>query len=53
MYWAQISQETSKLIVHFYPHPNRNHWEFSFEDALAMLEGAKNKLLRLNIKRNS
>jgi hypothetical protein len=48
--WAQISQETKELLVQFYPHPQKDYWEFSLEEALCIIEQAKNKLLKLNIK---
>ena len=47
MYWVQISQEEEELIVQFYSHPSEKYWTFPFEEALKMLEQAKNKLLGL------
>jgi hypothetical protein len=47
MYWAQISQEEEELIVQFYSHPTEKYWVFSFEEAVKILEQAKNKLLEL------
>ncbi len=43
--WAEISQETGKLIVQFYTHPRQQYWEFSVDDAINALEQAKKKLL--------
>lgn len=42
--WAEISQETDEFIVQFYPHPSKNHWEFPFNEAIEVLEKAKEKL---------
>ena len=49
--WVEISQETGKLIIQFYPHPKQKYWEFSLEEAMQVLEQAKNKLLGLGGKR--
>lgn len=51
MYWAQISQEQLELVVNFYSHPTEAYWEFSLEEAMQVLEQAKNKLLGLGGKR--
>lgn len=45
MYWAQISQETDDLAINFYSHPIKKCWEFSFDQAMQILEQAKDKLL--------
>jgi hypothetical protein len=45
--WAEISQETDKLVVQFYSHPRKSCWEFPFDEALRVLEMAKNKLIEL------
>lgn len=45
--WAEISQETDQLMIQFYSHPQKKHWEFAFEEAFKILEQAKNKLLEL------
>jgi hypothetical protein len=46
--WAEISQETNDgLIIQFYAHPSKKYWEFPFEEAIKILEQAKNKLLEL------
>ena len=45
MYWVQISQEKEELVIQFYSHPNEKYWEFSYEEALQVLEKAKNKLV--------
>ena len=46
--WAEISQETGDLIVQFYAHPRQRYWEFSLNEAIAVLEKAKKKLLGEN-----
>ncbi len=44
--WAEISQEKGdELIIQIYPHPRQKHWEFLYDEALQILEQAKNKLL--------
>ncbi len=43
--WAEISYETDELIVQFYPHPRQKYWEFRLDEALEMLQKAKEKLL--------
>ena len=47
MYWVQISQEEEELVVQFYSHPTEKYWTFPFEEALKVLEQARNKLLEL------
>lgn len=47
MYWVQISQEEKELVIQFYSYPNGTYWKFSYEEALQVLEQAKNKLLDL------
>ncbi len=47
-YWVEISQESDEeLIVQFYEHPTEKYWLFPFEEALKVLEQARNKLLEL------
>lgn len=44
--WAEISQETDNaLIIQFYSHPRKKYWEFTYDEALQILEQAKKKLL--------
>ena len=45
--WAEISQETEKLVVQFYSHPRQKYWEFSLDEALEALEKAKKRMLDL------
>jgi hypothetical protein len=45
MYWVQISHENEEPVIQFYPHPSEKYWEFSFDEALKILEEAKNELL--------
>ena len=47
MYWIQISQEEEELVVQFYSHPTEKYWIFPLEEALKVLEEARNKLLEL------
>lgn len=44
--WAEISQETGdEVVIQFYPHPRKKYWEFSYNEAMEVLEKAKTKLL--------
>lgn len=46
--WAEISQEKEdELIIQLYSHPREKNWEFPYDEALQILEEAKNKLLEL------
>lgn len=46
--WAEISQETDDgLIIQFYSHPQKKHWEFLYNEAVQILEQARNRLLEL------
>lgn len=40
--WVEISQEIDELIIQFYAHPRQRHWEFPLDEALMVLEQAKN-----------
>jgi hypothetical protein len=48
--WAEVTQETDELIVHFYSHPRQKYWEFNLENALEILAKAKKQLLGLDIR---
>ena len=43
--WAEISQDTGNPIVQFYSPDHRKYWEFSYDEAIAVLEKAKQRLL--------
>ena len=45
--WAEISQETEKLLIQFYSHPREEYWEFPLDEALKVLEEAKKKFLNM------
>jgi len=45
--WVEISQETDDLMIRFYEPPQGDHWIFSYREATAALETAKNKLLNV------
>ncbi len=46
--WAEISQEVDdELVIEFYAHPRGGDWSFPLEEALKILEQAKNKLLEI------
>ncbi|MDX8430649.1 MAG: hypothetical protein SNF33_02415 [Candidatus Algichlamydia australiensis] len=42
-YWAEISNEDHEFVIQFYPHPNKEFWEFNLEQALEALEKAKER----------
>lgn len=46
--WAEISQEEDDLVVQFYPHPRQKYWELNLNEAIEILEKAKQKLLGEN-----
>ena len=43
--WAELSQEDGTLKVEFYPLPNGDFWQLSFDEAIDALEEAKKRLL--------
>lgn len=45
--WAEISQETEEIVVQLYPHPRQHYWEFPYDDAVAALQQAKQKLVNI------
>jgi hypothetical protein len=45
--WAEISQETDEVAIQFYSHPRKKYWEFTYDEAIQVLEKAKNKLLEI------
>jgi hypothetical protein len=45
--WAEISQERGELVIQFYSNPRKKYWEFPMDEALKVLNQAKNKLLNL------
>lgn len=49
-YWVEISQENEELLIQFYPHPTEKYWEFSYDEALRVLQKAKEQLLGLGPK---
>ncbi|NGX50362.1 MAG: hypothetical protein K1060chlam2_00207 [Chlamydiae bacterium] len=48
--WAEISHEEKELIVEFYCYPNKESWEFPLEEALSVLEKAKQRMIALGPK---
>jgi hypothetical protein len=47
--WAEISSREGELIIHFYTPSGMKYWEFSLEEAIQILNKAKDRLLkRLN-----
>lgn len=45
--WVEISQDTGKLIIEFYPHPTLECWQFPLDQALEALQKAKKRLVDL------
>ncbi|MCH1429135.1 MAG: hypothetical protein L7U87_00080 [Chlamydiales bacterium] len=43
--WAEISQETPELSIQIYPSLNSEYWEFNLNEAMKVLNYAKEKLL--------
>ena len=44
--WVEISQEKEEeLMIQFYSYPDQKYWEFTYNEAVKVLEEAKNKLL--------
>ncbi|NGX58957.1 MAG: hypothetical protein KR126chlam3_00099 [Chlamydiae bacterium] len=51
--WAEISKENGETKIEFYSHPDKEHWEFPCEEAIKILERAKNIFLTRRNKRSS
>lgn len=49
MFWVEITQEQDKgeVKVQFYAHPKELCWEFPFNEAIEILEKAKNRLVSM------
>ena len=45
--WVEISQETGEFLIQFYSPDDDDYWEFSFNEAMEVLEKAKEKLLSI------
>ena len=50
--WAEICRKKDRISIRFFPHPHKEYWEFSCEEAIKIMEGAKTKFLIRN-KRGS
>ncbi len=48
--WVEISHEGEELKIQFYPHPTKKYWEFPLEEALGILEKAKQRMIALGPK---
>ena len=42
--WAELNQEDGTLRLEFYPRPNREVWQLSFDEVLESLNEAKRRL---------
>ncbi len=47
MSWAEISCEDKDVVVQFYPQPTNGYWEFPFDEAIEILQKAKNRLVSM------
>lgn len=50
-HWAVIFEEVP-MTVYFYSKENCDYWEFSLDEAMEVLEKAKNRLMDLGKKRD-
>ena len=43
--WAEISaEEPHNYVIQIYQHPDKNYWEFPFDEAMEVLQSAKKQL---------
>ncbi|WP_420421700.1 hypothetical protein [Simkania sp.] len=46
--WAEISAEIpNEFVIQFYSHPEKDYWEFPFDEAMEILQKAKDHLAKL------
>ena len=43
--WAEVNQESGALALEIYPRRDGQPWSFSFDEAIAALERAKDRLI--------
>jgi hypothetical protein len=43
--WAELNQEDGTLKLEFYPRPNGEFWQLSFDEVLEALDNAKKRLV--------
>lgn len=43
--WAEMFQKGTNILLRLFPHPHKEYWEFSCEEALKIIEQAKTKLI--------
>ena len=48
--WAEINQETGKLVLEIYPKQDNKPWVFDYEDAMKVLVLAKKRLREARYK---
>ncbi|WP_231919514.1 hypothetical protein [Simkania negevensis] len=48
--WIEISHEVKEMVIQFYSHPSNRYWEFPLDEALNVLEKAKEKMIALGPK---
>jgi len=46
--WAEISaEESNNFMIQFYKHPHEDYWELPYDEAMGVLQEAKNRLAKL------
>ena len=48
--WAEINQDSGRLVVEFYPRRDGEFWRLTFDEALQALTKAKERLLKGSTK---
>ena len=43
--WAEVNQESGALVLELYPRRDGQPWSFSFDEAVAALQKAKDRLI--------
>ena len=53
-HWADVSEEVrTKCMISFCNKRDGNYWEFPYEEAMAILQEAKDHLSKLHVPQNS
>ncbi len=51
-HFAEISEDTGKMIIEVYPDLKKDYWEFNFDEFIEALNKAKKRLSDMGGKRN-
>ena len=43
--WAEVFKEENRVLIRFFAHPHKKHWECPCEDSIKVIEQVKMKLL--------